>query len=140
MGKASKPISKNLGYQTQSIPIACKGQNPKLIIDVNFGKKKINLVQVVLVHSKNMNFLKNKRNVNNLIVCCNFFSPWNTTLLNSDSSLVNHPGETRSHCENNVSVIEKTSLQSAQNQSSILLSFNNKAKREAEIIWSLFCV
>ena len=83
---------------------------------------------------------KHKRNVNNLIVCCNFSSPWNTTLLNSESSLVNHPGETRSHCENNVSVIEKTSLQSAQNQSSILLSFNNKAKREAEMIWSLFCV
>lgn len=54
---------------------------------------------------------KHKTNVNNLKACHNFFSPCNATLSNSDSSLLNHPIKP-SHSENNVSVIENTSLQS----------------------------
>ena len=41
-GKTSKTISINHGYQTQSIPFGSKGRNSKLIIDINFAKKKIN--------------------------------------------------------------------------------------------------
>ena len=40
----------------------------------------------------------------------------------------------------NVSIIENSSLQSTQNQNSIILSFNDKAKCEGEIIESLFFV
>ena len=43
-------------------------------------------------------------------------SPHNATSLNSDSSLLNHPGEVTSHSENNISVIENTSLQSTQSK------------------------
>ena len=139
--KTSKTISKNHGYQTWSISIRYKGQNSKLTIDVNFVKKKINLVQAVLVQSKKHEiFEEHKTNSNNVKACHNFFSPRNTTSSNSDSRLLNHLGEATSHSENNISAIENTSLPLAWNQNSIILSFNNKAKREAEIIWSLFCL
>ena len=77
---------------------------------------------------------EHKTNVNNLKACRNFFSPRNATLfspcnatsLNSDSSLLNYPGEATSHFENNISVFENTSLQSTQNKNSIMLSFTIK--------------
>ena len=67
-------------------------------------------------------------------------TPNTVTSSNSDSSLLNHPREATSHSKNNISVIGNTSLQSTQNQNSIILSFNNKAKVDADIIWSLFSV
>ena len=83
---------------------------------------------------------EHKTNLNNLKADCSFFSPHNTASLNWDSSLLNYPGEATSQSENNVSVIENAFLQSTQNENSIIVSFNNKVKPKAEIIWSLFCV
>ena len=89
----------------------------------------------MLVQSKKHEiFEEHETNSNNVKACHNFFSPRNATSSNSDSRLLNHPTEALSHSEINVSAIENTSLPLARNQNSIILSFNNKAKREAEII------
>ena len=76
-------------------------------------------------------------NVKTLNSYRNFFNPHNSTSPASDSISSANSSETQSH--NNISV-SMTRPQSTQNQSSILLSYNNKAKREAEIVWTLFCV
>lgn len=68
------------------------------------------------------------------------YSHWVQVHTKQDSSLLNHPGEVTFHIESDVSVIENIFLQSIQNQNSIMLSFDNKAKRKVEIKWSLFSV
>ena len=89
-------------------------------------------------HEKSVEHMANVKTLNS---CRNFFNPHNSPASDSISSA--NSSETQSH--NNISVskdqdISMTRPQSTQNQSSILLSYNNKAKREAEIVWTLFCV
>lgn len=68
------------------------------------------------------------------------YSYWVQVHTKQDSSLLNHPGEVTFHIESDVTVIENIFLQSIQNQNSIMLSFDNKAKRKVKIKWSLFSV
>ena len=139
--KTSKPISADHGYQAKRITIGYKGQNSELIIDVNFAKKEDKLGSSSVGALKKHELSEDhKTNVNNLKVCHDLCSSNNATLWNSSPSLLHRSGKATSHNEINVSVIENTSLQSTQNQNSVILSFINGAKPEPEIIWCLFCV